>query len=263
MFRAKVRALNASSSKFTSVIILINTLHFTLQMHCSRPRLAAITGSTQHLFLSLSYTMAFSDIPPDILELIAFFVAINPLLGPPSELLSFISLSKFTYDSLSLRKNPSLYARICAVKFDLDAPLRRLGKAAMLPQALANELVKRCIVLKRFKATSMAHIINPMPEEEETLNEMLWTAFFMVLENDGRNVIQLRNSGVAGWLNAYWFDTAGSSHAMSLLQDDEWPALGLGSPRNSISPYRCSQHLTLAMWLLWFFFEPGKQPLAS
>lgn len=157
-------------------------------------------------------------------------------------------IPEFTYDSLSLRKKPSLYARMCAVKIDLDAPLRRLGKVVMLPQALANELVKRCIVLKRFKATSMAHIINPMPEEEETLDEMLWTAFFIVLENDDRNVIQLRNSGVAGWLDAYWFDTAGSSHAMSLLQDDEWPALGLGSPRNSISPYRCSQQLTLAMW---------------
>lgn len=201
--------------------------------------------------------MSFDDIPHDVLEHIAFFTAIDPLLGPPTGLLNFVSLSKRTYDTLAFNKNPLLYARICAAKFDLDAPVRRLGKNALTASALANEFVKRCIVLKRLRSHALVHEVNPTFEDEQTLNETLWTAYLMVLEDGGRNVSQLRNACISDWLTAYWFDEAGSSGAVHSLQIDEWPASGLGASVNSLGWYRCRPHLTLSMWLFWFFFDPG------
>lgn len=207
--------------------------------------------------------MSFGAVPPEVLEHIAFFVATDPLLGPPVFLPTFISLSRRTYDTLAFDKNPLLYSRICAAKFDLVAPTRRLGKELMTAPALANELKKRFLTLKRLRSLALTHTVGLNFEEERIINETLWTMFLMVLEDDGRNISQLRHAQAADWLIAYWFDEAGTSGAVHLLQIDEWPASGLGAPVNSISSHRCSPHLTLAMWLLWFFLDPGKRLSAN
>lgn len=202
--------------------------------------------------------MSFQTVPPEVHENIALAVATNPLIGLPVNLPSFISLSRDTYNALAFDKNPYLYARIFAAKFDLSAAKRRLGKDTLSAQVLANELVKRCRLLKHLSSMTLARMVKQNPSDEYEINEMLWTAFFMVLENQGLNVAQLRSAHIAVWLNAYWFDDAGSSGAIHSLQIDKWPFPGLGASLSSINSRRCSPHLALAMWLLWFFFDPGE-----
>jgi hypothetical protein len=66
----------------------------------------------------------------------------------------------------------------------------------------------------------------------------------MMLENDGKNELQLREYGrIESWLRIYWFDEAGSSLASLNLLKHEWPM--------------SNARLSIAMWLLWFFLKFG------
>jgi len=71
----------------------------------------------------------------------------------------------------------------------------------------------------------------------------------MILENDGKNVKQLREyAGMEQWLMEYWCDDDGASLAAKALAVDGWP---LDNEQNS-----------LAMWLFWLLLRPG-MPCAS
>ncbi|KAI5119261.1 hypothetical protein M0805_007264 [Coniferiporia weirii] len=201
--------------------------------------------------------MSLDTVPPEILEHIAFFAATEPLLGPPAVLPVLLALDRSTHAALALATNPLLYARICAAKFDLTAPARRLAARAdaLAAPVLAAELVKRCRVLKRLRSLVGARAA-PSPENGRDLDELLWTVFLMVLEDDGCNAAQLRVYARAGeWLRVYWFDDAGASGAMLALQHDRWPVFGLGAASTAGSTRGARD--ALAMWLLWFFLEPA------
>ncbi|KAH9017595.1 hypothetical protein EDB84DRAFT_1628480 [Lactarius hengduanensis] len=71
------------------------------------------------------------------------------------------------------------------------------------------------------------------------LNNMLWTAYLMMVENDGLNERQLHEyARVDGWLRAFWFEEGGASCARLAIRDDAWP------PNNDFR--------AVTMWLLWF-----------
>ncbi|THH07596.1 hypothetical protein EW145_g3269 [Phellinidium pouzarii] len=214
-------------------------------------------------------------VPLELLEHIAFLAAIHPLLGPPSALHSLLVVNRSVHAALALDRNPLLYARICAAKFDLAAPARRLGFSALRAPILAAELVKRCRVLKRLRALDGARLTSPSPyyddarehrstntsanesESIDTIDELLSTAYLMVLEDEGRNAAQLRSYAHADkWLCVYWFDDVGASGAMRSLQQDRWPVPGLGAVNGVYAARGAHVNHALAMWLLWFFFEP-------
>lgn len=185
-------------------------------------------------------------IPGEILEHIAFLSGTQDFLGPPSSLPVLLSLNRSTNSALSSTSNPHLYARIFASKFDLAAPLRRLGPSALTVTALASELRSRCSVLKRIRNTVDCLMRRPplLPNELETLDDTLWVAYFMMLENDGKNARQLRDyARIDNWLGKYWFHPDGASSAYMALETSRWP----------INDNRAA----LAMWLFWFFFDPG------
>lgn len=197
----------------------------------------------------------FNSIPPEVLENIAFFAVASSPLGPPRELLALQLVSRRLYTSLSSTFNPHLHARIFAVKFDTAALVRRLGLGAGRAPKLAAELRRRCVQLKRLRArigctvgalaAGRSGSGGGMTEEAvRALHEMLWTAYLMMLENDGMNERQLREyARLDLWLRAYWFAEDGASCARLAIRDNAWP------PNNDLS--------AVTMWLFWFLLRPG------
>jgi hypothetical protein len=198
--------------------------------------------------------IVFDSIPQEVLENIAFFaVASNPL-GPPCELLALLLVNKRLHATLSSTFNPHLHSRIFATKFDTAALVRRLGPGAATAQKLAAELRRRFVQLGRLRARIGCTVGalaaggtggEGMSEEAmRALHEMLWTAYLMMLENDGKNERQLREyARLDLWLRAFWFAEDGTSCAQLAIRDNAWP------PNNDLS--------VVTMWLFWFLLRPG------
>lgn len=202
--------------------------------------------------------VAFDSIPQEVLENIAFYaVASNPL-GPPRELAPLLLVNRRLHAALSGTSNPHLHARIFAAKFDTAALVRRLGPGKATARKMAAELRRRCVQLGRMRggvgctvgalaATGVGGVNGGGGVTEEgmrALHEMLWTAYVMMLENDGRNERQLREyARLDGWLRAFWFAEDGASFARLEIGDNAWP------PYNDLAD--------VTMWLFWFLLRPG------
>lgn len=151
------------------------------------------------------------SLPPEILELIAFYCADNSDQSssstttaastsesqeervpatPPSHLHSLLLTNRRTYSILNTSNNTRLYARIFRSRFDVAAISRRYGPSAVNALNLTRELQKRCVILKRIKrAVSISKLISPEGSSEQMRNEMeenLWLAFMMMTENGER-----------------------------------------------------------------------------
>lgn len=188
------------------------------------------------------------SIPHEILEHVAFFSATESSIGPPSALPILLSVNRRLNTSLSLPSNPHLYARIFAAKFDASAPIRRLGANELTVMALATELKRRCTILKRIRAKLDCLVVCPhmrrSEEEPGMLDSILWVAYLMMLENDGKNEAQLREyAKLDDWLLDFWFHSEGSSRANLAIDAKRWP--------------QNSTQTALAMWLFWFLLQPG------
>ncbi|KIJ60887.1 hypothetical protein HYDPIDRAFT_169933 [Hydnomerulius pinastri MD-312] len=185
-------------------------------------------------------------VPQEVLEQIAFFTATQSLIGPPTQLLPLLGTSRSIYQSLSFEQNPYLYARIFEYKFDVRAAIRRLGPHVCGARILANELRKRLVLLKLIRARSGSRIHPAEPDRSsQTTIDLLWLAYLMMLENDGKNEQQLRDyAHMDAWLMEYWFDDGGASSATRMIALGKWP---LEEEKNSI-----------AMWLFWFLLRPGE-----
>lgn len=211
-------------------------------------------------------------IPPELLEHIAFHVAASNPLGPPSGLVPLLRTSRHVHDALSITHNPHLYARVFSCMFDFSAVKRRFGIESLPSEPLAQELKRRCIVLKRIKAqvdclqtgnpelveatspnlefaaealpSTSTSRVSRYPGENTMLDEVLWVAYLMMLENDGMNERQLRAADIEAWLDTYWFNPAGASSAIQTAGWRSWPP---DTERNG-----------LAMWLYWLTLDLSK-----
>jgi len=187
-------------------------------------------------------SIAFDWLPQEVLENIAFFTATVKDVGPPSDLLSLILSCRNIHRALSPEANPHLSARIFKHKFDISAAIRRLGPQIATPVTLAKELCKRFVYMKRIRRRTDTRIRTA--DNSQMLGELLWFAYLMMLENDEKNVKQLREfAGMEQWLMEYWFDDDSASLASKVLSEDGWPLE--------------NEHNSLAMWLFWFFLRPG------
>ena len=197
--------------------------------------------------MDLERPLSLAMIPPEILEHIAFFAATDDnFLGPPSDLLPFLTLNKRIHSALSFQYNPHLYARIFTFKFDVKSAIKRLGVDHIHARALAEELKRRCIHLKQLRSRSDCRDAPSISchDKEDILDGILWTAYLMMLESDGKNERQLREyAHVDEWLKEFWFHPEGASRAMYSIKGDEWPVN--------------HERMSLAMWLLWFTLKPG------
>ncbi|RDX47668.1 hypothetical protein OH76DRAFT_1405740 [Lentinus brumalis] len=192
-------------------------------------------------------TASLSSIPQEVLEHIAFFAATSDFLGPPDGLIPLLSVDHRTYDALSMSSNPYLWSRIFKYKFDLSAPLSRLAARdrEIGPSEICEELKLRCTLLSRIRRRTDCHagslIISPT--HRDALRSILWMAYLMMLENEGKNSKQLQDyAHFDGWLKDFLFHPEGASLAALSVKDDLWP------PDDERS--------ALALWLFWYMFKP-------
>ena len=158
---------------------------------------------------------------PEILECIAFHTAVdrNFVPGPPRHLIPLLCTSRTINDTLSFKNNSHLYADIFHVKFDYTAPIRRLGIGWLTSPCLSSELRKRFAALKRIKCRNHAHV------------DDMWTAYLLMIENDGRNEAQLIE----------WAEFREFLMAVLLLRARAPPG----------SWFTGNQGTALLVWLLW------------
>lgn len=200
--------------------------------------------------MSPSCPPTLAAIPHEVLEHVAFFAATDNLLGPPDGLLPLLVLNRNIHSALSFDSNPHLYARIYAYKFDLAPAVRRLGADTIPASALGEELQRKCVLLKRVRKKMDSKVDlsmgrHEMKAREGYLTRILWMAYLMMLENDGRNERQLREyAKIDEWLKEFWFDPLGSSLAMGNVKADHWPDN--------------HERISLAMWLFWLLLRPGE-----
>lgn len=191
--------------------------------------------------------ISLEGIPQEILERIAFFIATAEFLGPPKGILSLLLINHTIYSHLSPISNPHLYGRIFEAKFDIVHATRRLGSNALVAGALSDELQRRCIFLTRIRRRSDSKILRSslFAQDEDAVRDLLWTAYLLMVENDGKNAEQLRSyARMDIWLKEYWFDPDGASLATRDVKMGVWPS------DNELN--------AIAMWLFWFLFKPGE-----
>lgn len=192
-------------------------------------------------------SLSLNKVPQEVLEHIAFFAATDVFPGPPAGLLPLLTVNRRIHSYLSIASNHHLYARIFQDKFDIVAPNRRLD--GISSAVIAKELQRRCLSLKRFRAKmdwTMSSIAI-RGDEENTVRSVLWIAYLMMLENDGKNEQQLRlYAQLDEWLKDYWFHAQGASLVVRSINANQWP------PNN--------EQNALAMWLFWFLLKPGEVP---
>lgn len=190
-----------------------------------------------------------SSVPQEVLEQIAFYAAVNTFLGPPRGLTSLLSVDRRTHAALSMSSNPYFWSRIFAFKFDLAPAVRRLAECGRTvgPAEICEELKLRCSLLRtvRNRADALATSYALSPTHRDSLRSVLWMAYLMMLENDGKNERQLREyAGFDGWLKYFLFDLHGASLAAWSVKMDLWP------PNDERS--------ALALWLFWYMLKPGE-----
>ncbi|KAJ8073012.1 hypothetical protein PM082_019880 [Marasmius tenuissimus] len=191
-----------------------------------------------------SISNSFDAIPQEILEHIAYQIASETFLGPPSNILPFVTTNRWTYSCLSVSSNTCLYARIFEDKFDTLPAIRRIGTHRLSAGILSGELKRRCLYLKRIRSRLDACTDEESNvRDEEMLREVLNYAYLLMLENEGKNERQLKEyAQIDIWLKDYWFHEFGASGVRSRITSDEWPME--------------NGNLVLAMWLYWFLLKP-------
>lgn len=193
-------------------------------------------------------SLSLGTVPQEVLEHIAYFAGTDTFLGPPSSLVPLLSTNRQIHTSLAIAANHHLYARIFAHKFDTNAALARFGSARLTAHVLADELRRRFAVLRRLKERrdSTTHARHADDAKDKlTLHDMLFTAYILLLENEGKNKRQLVGYGrMREWIHEFWFDAHGSSLAIYNIRIGQWP---LNRVENA-----------LGMWVFWFLLDTSE-----
>ncbi|EIW53755.1 uncharacterized protein TRAVEDRAFT_133376 [Trametes versicolor FP-101664 SS1] len=166
-------------------------------------------------------------LPPDVLEEIAFHVALSDVLGPPVHLIPLLCTCQHLNAVLCRRNNVYLYARIYAAKFDSRAAPRRMGPKAGQSSALAAQLPKYCTALRNIRRGDI---------DSPTLVTDFLRAFAMCLENDGKNAAQLE------W--AHLFEYA-EQFILERLWEESESNSSSGWPVEDVTN-------SLVLWLYWY-----------
>ena len=131
-------------------------------------------------------------LPLYALEVIALNVAVDDAPGLPHDLVPLLQTCKHVYSMLSYRRNNYLYARLFRIMFDTLAVRRRFGDEALYSPNLSTQLRSYCLALSCIRARNF-----------DSPADVLWQAFFMVMEDDGRNRAQLENAGLRRFVDDF------------------------------------------------------------
>ncbi|KAJ7621964.1 hypothetical protein DFH06DRAFT_1232337 [Mycena polygramma] len=157
-------------------------------------------------------------IPAEILEHIAYQLTCLDPLGPPSVLGPLLQTCKTVKGRLA--GNATLYSRIFKYKFDSSAVRRRAFDPT--PKQYYDQLRLYCTQLRKLRG-----------QVQDDCDEVLFCAYLMMLENDGRNAAQLEHAGLDSYLDVFvrtrLWDDSHNSHG--------WPTDNTAS--------------ACALWLVW------------
>ncbi|KAI0829030.1 hypothetical protein BC628DRAFT_1533672 [Trametes gibbosa] len=170
-------------------------------------------------------------LPHDVILAIAAQLASIDPLGPPTHLPPLFLSCRYVHAVLHQHRK-FLFARICRDKFDTRAAVRRLGPTAITTTALAFQLKKQTLALKRLRQCDLSSC---------HLTSDLWTAYLMFMENDGRNYSHLMHYAHLDLFLERFMDSTLWAHRESNLG---WP---VDSTPNS-----------LVVWMLWFTMSPER-----
>ncbi|KAI0659610.1 hypothetical protein C8Q70DRAFT_985514 [Cubamyces menziesii] len=186
-----------------------------------------------------------ASIPQEVLEHVAFFAATDNFLGPPHGLVALLMVDRRTHAALSMSTNPYFWSRIFAYKFDLPCSSHRPSERSLGPPEICEEFKLRCTLLQRIRRRTdcLATSYTLSPTHRDALRSILWMAYLMMLENNGKNDKQLRDyAGFDAWLKDFLFHPSGASLAAWSVKVDLWP------PNDERS--------ALALWLFWYMLKP-------
>ena len=173
--------------------------------------------------------LSFLSLPYEVTVRIALETACIDVIGPPTHLLSLLLTCKAVYAALT--RPPDLYGRIFKAKFDTTAARRRFGPIALVSKNLSAQLKSYCLTLQRIRH---GDIYAP------TLEEDLWNAFFMMMENDGKNAVQLKE-----YANLpHFVDRLVRQRLHEQRTPEGWPV------EDNVK--------SLSVWLLWMVTDGGK-----
>lgn len=153
----------------------------------------------------------------------------NP--GPPKEFYSLL----LTCKSMLKLNVGEVHYEIFAAKFEVQTPLRRLGKSILQREA-GGELRRRFSMLKRIRSCTI---------NEDSINEDLWVAFIMLEDVclGARSLGQLKWAKLPEFLDGYLrnrlYETSN--------KNDGWPII---NERNS-----------LVIALSWLCLNEGQKPV--
>ena len=186
-----------------------------------------------------------TQLPSEVLDQVAYFLGSDPFLGPPTALVPLLLTNRELNSRLSLGSNSYLYGRIFCLKYDISAAQTRFGDR-LTSAKLADELRRRSIVLKRLKGHFDSRIpVQRYTNEDMSLRDVLFTAYILILENEGKNMIQLQQYGkIDSWIREFLFDPRGSSLAVYHTCIGDWS-------------FNRTENV-LGMWLFWLLFRPSE-----
>jgi hypothetical protein len=118
--------------------------------------------------------------------------------------------------------------------FDIGAARRRFGPLALLSSSLARQLIVYCSVLRDIRHGDIY---------SNGIKEILWAAYFMMAENDGRNRVQLERAGIDGFI--YRFIMMRLSEGRG--EHRGWPVE--------------NQENSLALWIMAMTYDEGVNTL--
>ena len=95
----------------------------------------------------------------------------------PLPLVPLLHTSRSIHAALTLRANPSLYARIFEHKYDVAAVRRRLPGDQVHDGALASELRQRCVAMRHLREAVAQGDVARFEEQD------VYTVYLMLIEN--------------------------------------------------------------------------------
>ncbi|KAF5375424.1 hypothetical protein D9615_007937 [Tricholomella constricta] len=194
--------------------------------------------------MTVSAHASLDAIPQEVLEHIAYFSATESFLGPPAGLVPLLLTNRKVYSRLTIGANRHLYARIFVHKFDIGPVTRRLGSERTTSCILAAELQRRCFYLKRIRARFDSILESMDADDSPFLHDLLFHAYSMMLENEGKNERQLHEyANMEAWLRDFWFHDLGASRAARYIHVEVW--------------LPDTETKSFAMWLFWFLLRPA------
>ena len=168
--------------------------------------------------------LGWTDMAPEVLQKILIHAtAISPI-GPPKEWLNLVLTCRHFRNCLSCNSG-KFFGTIFAQKFDIAAPVRRLGEAVVWNSAKL-EMQRRFDAMNIFRKRRL---------DDASLTEAFWIAFLM-WEDSGRNqknIKQLLNASLPSFLELFLRER-----------------LYLGADTNNGWPF-ANERNSLAVALLW------------